>query len=83
MKKSYSCLVAAHQAAEEKIMTRVEVVPAMIDPTVVVWTRQLIVKQISPTDARIAAERHFMESGENYLISFHLFTSPTRTPPIS
>jgi hypothetical protein len=45
-------------------MTRADVVPAMIDPTVVTWTRQLIVKQISPTDAKIAAERHFIVVGK-------------------
>jgi|GEM_PF-6838389 hypothetical protein len=41
-------------------MTMAEVVPAIIDPTVVTDTRQQIVIQISPTDERIAAEMYFM-----------------------
>jgi len=52
--------VAAHQAAEEKIMTDAETAPPMTDPMPGFAERKHIVMQINATDERMAAERHFM-----------------------
>jgi hypothetical protein len=41
-----------------------EVIPAIKEPTPVAERRQLTVKQISATEVRMAAERHFMVVGK-------------------
>jgi hypothetical protein len=54
-------LVAAHQAAEEKIMTDAETAPAITVPNPGIAERQHIVMQINATDESMAAERHFIK----------------------
>lgn len=60
--KGYSCFVAAHQADEEKTITIAETIAGIGAPLELL--KQLTVKQISPTDKMIAAERHFMVVGK-------------------